>query len=354
MAWRHERRRTSSPPPPEVIAKARQLVQETFAANERHKRLFGAVPPPVQAHAFGHRLVGIGNQLFSMPPNSTFPAVLSMYTQHVFGSGCWEDQDRKPEAERHPVVQWHAHVERRRQEAVADVDGYVKLRRDGPMNAFTLLGYDLFVLRHQDKLQKDIVRRLRRPDHFEGARYELFVAATFIRAGFTIVYADESDLGSMHPEFVGTHKATGLAVAVEAKAKSRRDAAQAVPADIGVRNLLYKAATKRGAEAYIVFVDLNLPPGSAHQRDEWHGQFVESATLVGSERPTGGVGDLLFCTNVLHQQTLPDDPNGGFYVMAANDRIPGDVARGLAVAVQQFGHVPDLPIENVDTAPGAV
>jgi hypothetical protein len=38
--------------------------------------------------------------------------------------------------------------------------------------------------------------------------------------------------------------------------------------------------------------------------------------------------------------------------MAATDRIPGDVGRRLAVAVQQYGNVPK--IEDVSTGPDGV
>ena len=60
-------------------------------------------------------------------------------------------------------------------------------------------------------------------DQFQGVRYELFVAATCIRAGFDIAYEDETDKTKKHPEFVATHRLTGQKISVEAKRRHRQD-----------------------------------------------------------------------------------------------------------------------------------
>ena len=61
------------------------------------------------------------------------------------------------------------------------------------MTAYLMVAYDLYVLRDNDKLQDDVVRRLRDRVQFEGARYQLYVAATFVRAGCAFTFDDESD-----------------------------------------------------------------------------------------------------------------------------------------------------------------
>ena len=61
------------------------------------------------------------------------------------------------------------------------------------MTAYLMVVYDLYVLRDNDKLQDDVVRRLRDRVQFEGARYQLYVAATFVRAGCAFTFDDESD-----------------------------------------------------------------------------------------------------------------------------------------------------------------
>jgi hypothetical protein len=53
-------------------------------------------------------------------------------------------------------------------------------------------------------------------------RYELLVAAAFVRAGFDVAPEDESDSSRSQPEFVATHCETKFTIAVEAKARSRR------------------------------------------------------------------------------------------------------------------------------------
>ena len=99
--------------------------------------------------------------------------------------------------------------------------GLVSAIRDGILSALLALAYDLYVLRNYSKLQDEVVARLRHPDQFQGARYELFVAATFIRGGCDIGYEDESDGSKKHTEFVAKHQKSGFEMSVEAKARQR-------------------------------------------------------------------------------------------------------------------------------------
>jgi hypothetical protein len=59
------------------------------------------------------------------------------------------------------------------------------------------------------------VQRLRSYEAFQGARYEIAVAATFVRCGFDIEWVEEK--AKKHCEFNATHKGTGENIAVETK-----------------------------------------------------------------------------------------------------------------------------------------
>ena len=220
----------------------------------------------------GHRFVVVGNELLIGKRGKwrTFPDFLVPYMQHLMGSGWGQAELAKASAEdRHPIVQWYQHFCDTQKRATRDAAGIYEVDRDGVSAAFMILAYDLYVLRHHGKLQREVLKRLRRHDHFFGARYELFVAALFVRAGFDIAYEDESDSSRKHPEFVATHRATRFVMAVEAKARHRKlKAGDSRPA-AGVKRLLMNAAKKRTAFPYVVLVDVNLPPDAATGPPSW-------------------------------------------------------------------------------------
>jgi hypothetical protein len=226
------------------------------------------------------------------------------------------------------------------------------------MAALVLLAYDLYVLRDNGKLQDEVVQRIRQRDQFYGARYELFVAATFIRAGFDFAYEDESDTKVKHAEFIAKHRESGLTVAVEAKARRRT---VKIPFDLasirpGVRELLMNAAQKKPAHPLVVFLELNLPPEPTDQPPSWMSHVDEVVKEIvpdaGGEWPFAAV----VVTNRPHVYGQPGEPDPAkqFAVIRPHSSpIPLEVINTLVEAVTQYGNVPskfpsDFPQEEVD------
>jgi hypothetical protein len=111
------------------------------------------------------------------------------------------------------------------------------------------LAYDLYALDHNAELQKKLIARLQNKDQFPGARYEVTVAATLVRAGFTLAFENEDDRNTSHCEFTATNTQTGKQFSVEAKrAESGR-----------VIRQLVRALMKAAKHSRIVFIDLNTP-----------------------------------------------------------------------------------------------
>ncbi len=110
---------------------------------------------------------------------------------------------------------------------------------------------------HNAELQRKLVGRLKNPDMFPGARYEAYVAAAMIRAGFDIEFEDEDDRATTHCEFVATCKASGNKYSVEAKHRNRGDATGVLKFRLGKR--LQKALRKQAAYPRIVFLDVGVP-----------------------------------------------------------------------------------------------
>jgi hypothetical protein len=111
-----------------------------------------------------------------------------------------------------------------------------------------------------------MVSRLKDPDQFQGARYELFAAATCCRAGFDIRYDDETDVTKKHPEFHAAHRQTGQEISVEAKSRHRpgvlgfQEQETGRETALGVERLLNNAISKSPDGPFVIFLDVNLPP----------------------------------------------------------------------------------------------
>ena len=86
-----------------------------------------------------------------------------------------------------------------------------------PAAAYLQIAYDLYVLKHNVGLQKFVIDRLKQKELFQGARYELYVAGSLIKGGFSVEYEDEADKTRSHCEFIATHTETGKKFSVEAK-----------------------------------------------------------------------------------------------------------------------------------------
>jgi hypothetical protein len=222
---------------------------------------------------------------------------------------------------------------------------------DGICSAYLLLAYDLYLLRNHGSLQKEVVRRLRIADQFRGARYELFVAATFIRAAFDIEYEDESDPTVKHPEFKATHKTSSLLLAVEAKAKHRPEPIGGQGSDLEgaqlrprVRGLLRDAATKKAADPLVVFVELGLPPQDAPGPPSWIAEVRQELEQVTRECRAGSPFDLVVFTNVPHQYGKPGEPDPArhFYAMWPPDTVvPESLIDAIGRALMQYGNIPN-------------
>lgn len=181
---------------------ARHVAQE----RERVDR-YGEVRPPISTDFQDHKIVAVGNTIH-WGHWKTFPDFLFHYIKSVL-LGEWGNEElSKPLEDRHQILKWYDALcslqAQTKEESDPSEDGVYASEVDGPSRAYLLLAYDIYVLRHSSALQERVITRLRNQDQFQGARYELFVAATMIRAGFALEHEDESDGSGKHPEFIAT------------------------------------------------------------------------------------------------------------------------------------------------------
>lgn len=245
----------------------RQLIQKKKRERARWEQKYGKTRPIIHTDFDGHKWVAVGSGLHYSKKWKTFPDFLSDYIKTVLGSEWGNSEIGKPYEERHQILKWYDGMCRFQQTQKRDKNGLYVAVPNGPFAAYLFLAYDLYILRHHTALQNEIVERLKKPDQFQGARYELFATASCIRAGYDIEFEDEADRRKKHVEFIATHKFSGQKISVEAKSKHRKGVLGYKGKKISdesmklrVGSLLSKALEKDHAYPLVVFIDVNLPP----------------------------------------------------------------------------------------------
>ena len=243
-----------------------QLTEEARKEAERVRK-FGHVRAPISIDHQGQKFVAVGNRLLYAKDWKTFHDFLTNYLATVLTREWGNSEIAKPFDQRHPIMQWyHFLCDFQRQHMEKDGQVYVATM-SGPVKAYMALAYDLYTLEHHSLLQDRLVKRLKINGQFQGARYEAFVAAAFVRAGFDVTLEDETDSVTSHCEFNATHKRTGLRYSIEAKSRHRggilgQPGEQRPSAEIqaDVYKLLQRALMKRAEHERIVCIDVHVPP----------------------------------------------------------------------------------------------
>ncbi|AOE85883.1 YecA family protein [Pseudomonas sp. TCU-HL1] len=203
----------------------------------------------------GYQFVAVRNRLFHSKKWTTFHDFLVDYLSHALGVEWANAELKKPLEERHPIWVWYHKLCEQQQLLIGEPGTVASAPMTGAVAAFMHLAYDLYALDHNAELQAKLIGRLRNLENFAGARYEIQVAATLVRAGFTLAFENEDDRRTSHCEFTATSTHTGKQFSVEAKrAESRR-----------VPRQLVRALQKAANHTRIVFIDLNSPDPSTDE-----------------------------------------------------------------------------------------
>jgi len=343
---------TSPQIPPEVLAQ----IQDRIRKEQHREEAYGKVRPVIHEDFQGYKFVAVGNQILYSKSWKTFPDFLMSYIATVLGKDWGNAELAKPLERRHQILKWWDGVGRFKRKHLRGEDGIYSVVPNGVFAAYLLLAYDLYILRHHSALQAEVVRRLKHPDQFQGARYELFAAATFIRAGFKIRYEDETDPEKKHPEFVATHEETGQITAVEAKSRHRPgllgfpgERGKESEIKAGVGGLLKDALAKPTTHPYVIFVDLNLPPspGTVFEKP-WTDEIKDTVVWVG--KPPGEGLDpfnLLVFTNHPHHYAWEDEPDPAkdtLSFFSQHPRVPAkhpQTIMAIHEAALKYGNIPN-------------
>src|SRR5947209_4812609 len=233
-------------PPLTVPPALDKLAARADAERLQRERQQGLGKPIIAARFKGERLVAVKNRLLHSRRWRTFEDFLLDYIKVAMGADWGNAELGKPPEERHPVLIWY-------QKSCACLNQFIKepgkvhaATATGAVAAYLHLAYDLYALDHNADLQEKLLARLRHRENFSGARYELYVAATFIRAGFDIAFENEDDRDTSHCEFTATCRKTGRRFSVEGTPREgRRDR---------IGGLFNNALAKKADHARVIFI----------------------------------------------------------------------------------------------------
>ncbi len=235
-----------------INAVAQKAYQKAKVEKIQRERQQGLGRPIISAEFQGYRLVAVKNRLMYSKGWKTFHDFLFDYIKAALGTDWGNTELSKPLQQRHPILVWY-HLLCEFQKSHFTEQGRVNTApMTGATAAYLHLAYDLYALDHNAELQAKLVQRLRNHDNFEGARYEVFVAASLIRAGFEIAFENEDDRSTSHCEFTAMFKRTRRQFSVEAKHRQENT-------KFRLGRQLNRALFKDANHARIVFLDINVP-----------------------------------------------------------------------------------------------
>ena len=248
-------------------------------------------PPPLRGPATiqtplverNQRVVAIWNKVVFRPLTETFHEFLvEVPFKGTLGEAWYKSEKAKHESKQHVVIHWLEAL--RLQQAQHRPANHQKGQvfgapASGEAIALIALAHDLYLLQKVNRLPKKLVNRLRNYDEFQGARYEIAIAAAFVKCGFDIEWITDS--GGRHPEFIARNRRTGEEVSVETKSRHRRGVlnqpgtqASQFAADI---DQLYTDAVGQNPHdrPFAIFIDVNVPPGVEQgQLADWQGEIL--------------------------------------------------------------------------------
>jgi hypothetical protein len=210
-----------------------QAFERHQAAERIRQNQQGLGRPMVSLKHHDHQLVAVGSRLYSSKSWKTVPDFLADYFKMLLGPEWGNAEIVKPFAERHPIMQWYDTYARYQAKVIPKPGVVTSSEVTGVVICYLGLAYSLYLLAHNVELQARLLHRLKDKGNFQGAYYELIVASTLIRAGFTLTLEDETDGTSKHCEFAAISKATGKRIHVRNEGKPRRQVSSLLRRNVG-------------------------------------------------------------------------------------------------------------------------
>lgn len=305
-------------------------VYEELKKKQARRRKSGLGRQPITLKTQeGHIGQIVGDELVLSKKWKTFHDFLLEYISLVLGREWGAEELKKPQKEKHQIIQLFEKIREFQKERITTEGEVYGGVATAPAATYLRIAYDLYIVKHNVGLQSFLIDRLKNSGLFQGARYELYVAASLIKAGFTVEYIDESDKTKTNCEYIATHKETGKKYSVEAKSKHRDgiwgyvDERQKNPLNLNINRLIKDAIEKEADYPKIIFIDLNLPLELGEIFNKQWAQKVISLTNKLEARPYAkNKSAYIFYTNHPHGHSADQDIDPGTEVLMTAIGIP--------------------------------
>jgi len=318
------------------------------------------VPRLTRQHVWGEfqgkRIRAVRNRIYVTRPDQPFHEYLGDHLLWLLGKDWFEAEMRKRPDDRHILLRWRAELFEELQRRGAKPYETVQFVPTGNVKSMLVVADDVWQLEQSTGVPEPLLKRLRGLSEFQGARYELGVAAAFVRAGFQVEFIEDRSIKA--PEFIATHPSTGEMVAVEAKSLRRANVLHEEPREgrppdevrVKAGRLLREALEQVGNVdcPALVFVDLNLPltPGVPTAGKPWFADLVATVRYQ-LESDAGAPPQLaaVVVTNFGWHYYRDTAGGDGEYVIIdlPNDRVRVSVEALSLVgrALEEYGFIPD-------------
>ena len=209
---------TSSPNlsvPPEVLQNFYAHMAKQEQEEKEHVQKHGHIKQDIGVRGFhGYDFVASGNSIVFGKSWKCYSDFLIDFLPNVLEKTWCREEVSKPIEDQHPIIQFFSLAVQAKKSQKPNADGFYEAT--APMAAYLNIAYHLHLVKHNGRLDSELLRRLKHPDLFQGARHELFAEATCLRANFSILHENERDGNTKHAEFVAIHKETKEKISVEA------------------------------------------------------------------------------------------------------------------------------------------
>jgi uncharacterized protein YchJ len=318
---------------------------------------FGHIRAPVAVSNNGLIHVAVGSTVYT-GKWKTFQDFLVEYIKRKLTAEWGNAEIKKPAAERHPIIDLYQNTCFFQKTLTRNEQGLYTGIVSGAARAYSSLAYDIYVMDHHMYLTPDHIHRLKQRDSFQGVRFELMAATTFLRAGFVLEMENEKDKRSKHTEFVAVHKRTGQRFNVEAKSRRRPgvlgwkgERQTEEDLRIGLVPLINDALKKPAPHPLIIFLDLNLPPEYPFQMTDAWVQRIIVPIVRSRERTEDPDVDpwwlIVLCNHPDHYSDNNDSAPAGYCAYLFGKNSPKvvqhpEVFEDIHRATQQVGLVPQF------------
>lgn len=182
------------------------------------------VPPSYVAD--GKRVRFVGSKVFVRPAVQTFHEFLFGYLRIIFGTPWYDGQKAFPPERQHQTFRWfeaeRQFMEPHRSKAIEEGHDHFSVDAPGAVADLLHLAHDVFHLANAEIFDKKLRRRLLDKKAFQGARYEVAVAALLTRAGLKVEFVYHRK--QKHHDLQAVDLKTGTTLAIEVKSRHRAGA----------------------------------------------------------------------------------------------------------------------------------